>query len=205
MATITVFGYGEVSVPPDEARVDLSVRTVAATPGEALRNVAERARALVQLLDELEIPPEKRSTSGIWVDEVEPYAEGGRDGGYQASERLNVALPTESVATLLDAATSRADAHVEGPRLVIAPDNPARNQALRVAAENAHARAESLASGLGMRLGSVVEAHEGGTAYPTTQTAGFGPLAPLPVEPPIEASRATVVAAISVTFEVEPA
>jgi len=53
-----------------------------------------------------------------------------------------------------------------------------------------------------MRLGGVVEAHEGGTAYPTTQTAAFGPLV---AEPPIEASRATVVAAISVTFEVEPA
>ena len=198
MPTITVSGYGEVSVPPDEARVDLSVRAVAESPGEALANVAERARGLIALLDELEIPPEKRSTSGVWAtDEFEPEVA----GRYQAGERFTVALPMDRVGSLLDAATSRVEARVEGPRFVIASDNPARNEALRIAAENARGRAEALAAGLGLRVGAVVEATEGGPMYPVAQTASFAPMA---VGPPIEASQATVVGTVSVTFEVEP-
>jgi uncharacterized protein len=201
MATITVSGYGEISVPPDEARVDLSVRTVAATPGEALGNVAERARDLVALLDELGVPAAKRSTSGVWVnDEVEPDAEGRRAGRYEAGERLAVALPVDKVGALLDAAVSRADAYLEGPRFVVAPENPARDAALRAAGENARARAEALAGGLGLRVGNVAEANEGGAMYPVTR--GFGPLE---AGPPIEAGQATVSATVSVTFEVEPA
>jgi uncharacterized protein YggE len=201
MATLTVTGYGEVSVPPDEAKVDLSVRTVAATPGQALENVAERARSLVRLLDELGVPPPKRSTSGIWVnDEVEPDAEGRRDGRFQAGERLSVSLPVENVGALLDAAVSRADAYLEGPRFVVAPDNPARNAALHAAGENARARAEAFAAGLGLRVGNVAEASEGGPVYPVVR--GFGPM---DAGPPIEAGQATVSTTVSVTFEVEPA
>jgi uncharacterized protein len=201
MATITVNGYGEVSVPPDEAKIDLSVRTVAATPGEALANVAERAGQLVALLDELGVPAAKRSTSGIWVnDEVEPDAEGRRKGRYQAGERLTVSLPVDTVGSLLDAAVSRADAYLEGPRFVVAPENPARDAALRAAGENARVRAGALAAGLGLRVGNVTEASEGGAVYPVMR--GFGAL---DAGPPIEAGQATVSATVSVTFEVEQA
>jgi len=75
MARLTVTGYGEVSVPPDEARVDLNVVARGDSPGEALSGVADRAKSLVALLDELGMPPEQRLTSGIWAHDDPSRAE----------------------------------------------------------------------------------------------------------------------------------
>jgi uncharacterized protein YggE len=151
MATITVNGYGEVSVPPDEATVTLGVECVAATPRDAMSEVAEQARALVGLLDELEIPPAKRSTTGVLVSEA-----GEHDPQGQA------------------------------------------------AAENARARAEAVAAGLGVRLGAIVEAKEEAAFHPVPRQASFAPLA-MEGGPPIEAGEATIAGNVSVTFQVEPA
>lgn len=199
MARLTVTGYGEVSVPPDEARVDLNVVARGDSPGEALSGVADRAKSLVALLDELGIPPEQRLTSGIWAhDDREP----GGATRFQAGERLTVTVSADLVGTLLDAASSRAEAQVHGPQFVVAQENPARGEALKVAAENARGRAEALASGLGLRLGAVVEGGEGGGFHPVTRTLDF---ATVEAGPPVEASQATVAASVTVTFEAEPA
>jgi uncharacterized protein len=202
MATITVTGYGEVAVPPDEAVVDLTINARGDSPGKALASVADRARSLIAVMDELGVPPAKRTTSGIWThEEVDTEVERLR-GSYYAGERLTVAVPVELVGGLLDAAVSRAEAQVEGPRFVVALDNPARLQALRTAAESARERGEALAAGLGLRLGAVVEGGEGGGFHPAPRPMAFAPLA---TGPPIEASQASVSATVSIKFEAEPA
>jgi uncharacterized protein len=205
MSTITVSGYSEVSVPPDEATVTLGVEFVAATPREAMSEVAEQARALVGLLDELEIPAAKRSTTGVQVSEAGEHDERGRwqHRGFRAAERLSVAAGPDVLGELIGSAVDRADARVDGPHWRIAADNPARRQALQAAAENARARAEAVAAGLGVRLGAIVEAKEEPAFHPMPRQASFAPLAE--GAPPIEAGEATVACTVSVTFQVEPA
>jgi uncharacterized protein YggE len=202
MAKITVTGYGEVAVPPDEAVVDLTVTARGDSPGQALASVAERARSVVEVMDELGVPPAKRTTSGIWTNEEFDTEVEALRGSYHAGERLTVAVPTDLVGRLLDAAVTRAEAQVEGPRFIVAQDNPARAEALTAAAENARTRGEALAAGLGLRLGAVVEGGEGGGFHPVVrQSIGFGSLD----APPVEASQASVSATVSITFEAEPA
>jgi uncharacterized protein len=203
MARITVTGYGEVAVRPDEAVVDLTITARGESPGQALASVAERARSLIQAMDELGVPPAKRTTSGIWTNEEFDTEVEALRGSYHAGERLTVSVRTELVGRLLDAAVSTAEAQVEGPRFIVAPDNSARAEALRAAAENARMRGEGMAAGLGLRLGAVVEGGEGGGFHPVVrESIGFGPL---DAGPPVEASKASVSATVSITFEAEPA
>jgi uncharacterized protein YggE len=202
MPTITVTGQAEVAVPPDEASVALSVDALGPTPADAYAEAAERARALVGVLDELKIEPERRSTSGIWVDEEpEPNSEGRRPSEYRAGERVTVRVAPAAVGPLLDAAVSRAQASVQGPHWIVAPENPARRDALTAAAEDARARAEALAAGLALRVVAVSEASEGGPGYSPVRAASF---APFGGGMPVEGGQSTVASAVSVTFEVEP-
>jgi uncharacterized protein len=145
MATITVSGYGEVSVPPDEATLTFGVESVAAAPRDAMSEVAESARKLVELLDELEIPPAKRATTGVQLSEAGEHDQQGRwqHRGFRAVERLTVAVGPEVLGELIGAAVDRAGARVEGPYWRVATDNPARKDALRAAAANARERAEA--------------------------------------------------------------
>jgi len=202
MPTITVVGRAEVAVVPDEANVGLSVHAIGATPADAYAQAGERARVLVSVLDELEISPASRSTSGIWVDEEpEPDGENRRPSEFRAGERLSVRVAPEAVEGLLEAAVARAEAQVQGPHWIVAPNNPARSEALGAAAANARARAEALAAGLGVRVGSVAEATED---WPSHAPYGAS-FAPIMNEMPVEGGQATVVGTVSVTFEVEPA
>jgi uncharacterized protein YggE len=205
MATITVTGYGEVSVPPDEASVTLSVEAVDTTPREAMAKVAEQARTLIELLDELEILAAKRTTTGVLVSEAGDYDNQGRwqHRGFRAAERLSVAAAPAVLGELIGGAVDRARARVDGPRWVLASDSPARNQALQAAAENARERAGAVAAGLGVRVGAVAEAKEEAAVYPVARQATFAPMAE--AGPPIEAGEMTISCALSVTFQVEPA
>lgn len=205
MATITVIGYGEVSVPPDEGKLTFSVESVAVTPREAMSSVAEQARALVGLLDELEIPAGKRSTTGVLVSEAGEHDQQGRwqHRGFRAAESLTVAAAPEALSDLIGGAVERAQARVDGPRWQIAADNPARKEAMQGAAANARAHAEAVAAGLGVRVGAVVEAKEEGVYHPMPRQAAFAPL--MEGAPPIEAGELTVSCTLTVSFQVEPA
>jgi uncharacterized protein len=205
MATITVSGYGEVSVPPDEGTVTFSVESVASTPREAMSGVAEQARALVGLLDELEIPAGKRSTTGVLVSEAGEHDQQGRwqHRGFRAAESLTVTVAPERLGDLIGAAVERAQARVDGPRWQMASDNAARMEAVQAAAENARARAEAMAAGLGVRVGAVVEAKEEAAYHPMPRQAAFAPM--MEGGPPIEAGELAASCNLSVTFQVESA
>lgn len=205
MATITVNGYGQVSVPPDEGSLTFSVESVAATPRESMTEVAEQARALVGLLDELEIPAPKRATTGVLVSEAGDYDQQGRwqHRGFRAAESLTIAAAPEVLGDLIGGAVERAKARVDGPRWQVAADNPARRQAVQAAAENARERAEAVAAGLGVRVGAVVEAKEEAGYQPVPRQVAFGAMRE--ATPPIEAGEAIVACTITVSFQVEPA
>jgi uncharacterized protein YggE len=204
MATITVSGYGEVSVPPDEATLTLGFEAVAATPRGAMTEVAESARKLVELLDELEIPSGKRTTTGVQLSEAGEHDQQGRwqHRGFRAVERFTLAAGPELLGVLIGAAVDRAGARVEGPYWRVATDNPARKEALRAAAANARERAEAVADELGVKVGAVVEAKEDAAFHPMPRQRS---LAAVAEAVPIEAGEATIACNLSVTFQVEPA
>ena len=173
MATLTVVGRSSVSTPPDEASLVLTVESVRPAAGEALSDVAERARTLVALLDELGVGAAARTTTGVSVGEAGEHRDGvWQHRGYRANERLTVTVgEAATVARVLADAVERAGAAVEGPWWSVSAAHPARADALRAAAGDARVRAEALAAGLGMRLGALVEAVETDAQRPVPRGA----------------------------------
>jgi uncharacterized protein len=175
MTEATVTARGEAVVPgkPDEGIWVIAVSSLENTPDAALAAVGERSTALDGLLDELEVPKEKRSTTGVTVREEFEYADGKQvHRGFRAENLLTVRLVDATIAgRLLQGSIARAKASVRGPTWWIAPDNPARMEACRGAAVEAKRKAEAYADALGLRLGPVAEVRE---PHPTT-----GPIRPV--------------------------
>jgi uncharacterized protein YggE len=205
MATLTVVGRAEVSVPPDEAALMLVVDAVSSTASEALAAVAERTASVIALLDQQGVGAASRTTTGLSVSEEGGHdAEGRRQHrGYRASERLTVRVAdAETVGRLVGEAVERANAQVQGPWWRVSSANPARLEALRAAGEDARSRADALAAGVGVRVGAVTEAVEGVAGRPEPRP-GVARAATFAAAVPVEAGEATIESTVSVTFQVE--
>jgi uncharacterized protein YggE len=208
MAGATVTARGDAVVPgtPDEGIWTIEVSALYATPDAALGDVGERSSRLDALLDELGVPKEKRSTTGVTVREEFDYVEGKQvHRGFRAENLLTVRLQDATVAgRLIQGATQQAQANVRGPAWRIAPDNPARLEACRRAALAARRKAEAYAEALGLRLGPVAEVREPATgATPLPRPAAAGVLRAAAVEPAVDVDpgELSVESQVEVTFE----
>ena len=205
-----VRGHAVVPGDPDDGELAVELAAVRATADEAYADVAARSERLESLFGELGIEPAARSTAGVAIHEHRDYDEQGRPRhrGYRAANRILVRLrEPERLARLMREAVAAVDARVAGPAWRLAPGNPARAEACRLAALDARTKAEAYAGALGCRLGALVEAVEP-TAAPVdplarAETASFSALDQ--PEVPIAPGRLDALAALDVTFALEPA
>lgn len=178
------------------------------TPHEAHRSIAERSALLQEVLDELAIPAEQRSTTGVRVTPEWEYRDRNREHvGYRASNAVRIRLEDASIAgRLIQQATQRAQVRVEGPSWRVALDNPARAEACRLAAADAKRKAQAYVEALGGRLGPLVTASEPGLRIEhriELQPAAAAMAGPPEPEITIEAGELDVAAALDVTFAIE--
>ena len=161
---VTVKGEASVRTRPDEARVQLEVFKVDRHSEDAHADVARRSQALDVLLDELEIPRERRTTTGVSVRPEHSWS-GSRweRKGWRASNGLVVRLEDAAVVGRLVAdAVDRAEATVGGPWWSVSR-HTARTEACSEAARQARRKAGAYAQALELRLGEVLEIREPGT------------------------------------------
>jgi uncharacterized protein len=165
-SVVTVEGTAVAAARPDEVEISLEVTYLDRSPHEALAEVATRSTDLEKLLAEIGIEGHQWTTSGAVVNERSEWnRETGQHihRGYLASNRIFLRLEDAAiVGRLMNEATRRAQARISGPRWQIAPDNPARVEACRLAALEARRKAEAYATALGARLGAVVDIREPG-------------------------------------------
>lgn len=134
---------------------------------DAHADVARRSQALDALLDELEVPKERRRSTGVSVRPEHSWS-GSRweRKGWRASNGIALRLQDPSiVGRLVGDAVDRAEATVSGPWWSVTPEHPARTEVCAEAARRARAKAEAYAVALGMRLGHVLEIREPGTGH----------------------------------------
>lgn len=210
-ATVRVRGEAVVPAQPDEVQLAVNVTALEDSLEQAMGEVARRSEELEAILDELEVPRSRRVTSGISVGVEREYErDRWRHKGYRASNRVVLRLEDATgLGRLINEATSRAEARIDGPWWGIALDNPARAEACRRAAAQARRKAEAYAGALGARLGEILRVSEPGLGgrlssgeFPVAPAAAPVPAAQAP-EVTVEPGELDITASVDVTFRLE--
>jgi uncharacterized protein YggE len=158
------------------------------------------------LLDELEIAPSDRSTTGVSVHEdFDHTSEGRRSLGHRAVCAVAVRLTElELIGRLITRATTELDARVDGPRWQIAPQNPVRLEAARQAAADGQRKAQAYAEGVGAHLGALVRLVEPESETFSRRSGRIQALSASAGGMPIEPGEQEITAAITITFVLIP-
>ncbi len=204
-ATITVRGEASLRADPDEALLWITLSEVENTSGKALADVGRRTEAVLALLDELQVAPEDRSTSGVSVDEeFDPAsARGRRSLGHRATAGVALRVAdADVISRIISRSVDELRASISGPRWFVSPGHPIRLEAARLAASDARRKAEAYASGVSAELGGLISLVEPERSSGSTLRLGrFEERSGEGGHVPIEADHLEVTAAIDATFE----
>ena len=204
---VVVRGDGAAPAKPDSVELSLTVSALEDSPDAALARAAERSEELSRVMDGAGIPADRRMTSGVMVHQQREYErQRWVDKGYLATASTVIRLDDPTVlGTLMRDAAGRAQAQIDGPWWRVAPDNPARAEACRLATADARRKAEAYADGLGLRLGSALSIREPGTMDPAPRPGALALRAQAAdgAEIQVEAGSLDVTAAVEVTFQLQ--
>jgi uncharacterized protein len=194
---ITVSGSGTVDATPDRASFDFGVTTQAATAAAALDSNASQARAIIDALKKagIDSPDIQTTQVSLWP---QTSSDGTRITGYQASNSVHVTAGLGSSGALVDAAVRAGAKNVDGPNLDTADKSSLYGEALKKAIGDAKVKAQAIAEGAGLTLGSLVKVEEGGSsAPPVPMYAQDKAVAAVPIESGTQQVQASVMVTYS--------
>ncbi len=157
MRLISVSGEGELKVTPEIAIVQLAIqargRELAMAQDEAGKVVA----AVLELTSALGIAPENVQSSQLRVQPEFDWHDGRQSlRGYLVHRDIRVELAElDKLGALMERAMRAGVNQVSAPELRVRDPRQLHRQVLALAAEDAHANAETLAQTLGVSLGRV--------------------------------------------------
>lgn len=202
--TVTASGEGVVSFRPDLAQVNLGVTTHANSAQEAGDQNAEITNAVLNALRQAMGANATIRTVGYSLSPNYRTQPGSPPiiTGYTANNTVEVTLSDlNAIGRVIDTAVQAGATNVSGIRFTLRDPAPARAQALRLATMQAKSHAEAIASGLGMRLGAVLQAAEGGAVRIVPLVDARAGAA---ATTPIEVGNLEVRATVSVVAELTP-
>jgi uncharacterized protein len=194
---IRAYGEGVVTMRPDQAKVTLSIVTTGQTANDVSNQNAVRTSAVMDQVRSLLGTKGELKTLSYSLSPNYVYP---RDGGvpqlvgFTAQNTIETTVnDLAMIGSTIDTSIQAGATRVDGLRLTLKDDDPARAQALRTAGQKARAKAESIATGLGVRLGAVLAAEEGvSVRSPVLDRGATGVAATTPVEPGTLDVRATI-------------
>jgi uncharacterized protein len=202
---IAAQGTAEVRATPDRAVVRFGVQLDAPEAQAAQARVGEAMQRVIQALRRLNIPENRIGTERLELSPVyEQSGSPGRPGpprlaGYHASNVVRVELDDLGrLGPVIDAAVGAGANDVEGIQFAVANEAPYRAQALRQASVQARAKAQAMAGALGVQLGDLIEASEGGVEVTPPRPLFAERAAVTPIQP----GEMTVRAAVTVRYAI---
>lgn len=204
--TVTVSGQATVTSPPDEAVVVLTVENDAATAPAAMDATSLQSQKMLDRLKSDGIPESAIQTSSITLYPVRTYdPTTGKETltGYRAQNSIKVTLKdAPTVAKVLAAGVETGATQVSGPEWRLRDGSQAVNEALKQAAVNARAKAESLAAAEGVGVGEVLTMTEGTVQMPVPPMYAMGGATDSAkvMEPPVSSGNLDVTATVTVTY-----
>jgi uncharacterized protein YggE len=168
--TLNVTGLGKVQVTPDEAVIQLGVVTDAKTAAEA---TTSNASATQRVIDAVAAQPNHGvTTTGLSVNPIFSYDESTRVTtivGFRATNGVNVRTKIGYAGQIYDAGIAAGATQSSGITFRIQNETPPREEALRLAVENAHREAKLVAQAARLDLTGIdsiqIEAGSGRLSY----------------------------------------
>jgi uncharacterized protein YggE len=204
-AVVVTTGEGVVQAVPDRAWVTVTAESRASNPREAQRRNAEAMMPIQQKLHAAGIAANAIRTIGYDLQQEWDFVNNRRvSRGYIARNTIEVRVDTiERTAEVLEIAVESGATSLGGIRFDV-KDRPAlEREALRLAVQDARARAEAAAAGAGRTLERIVRVEEQGV--PSRPPIPFAAVREAQVAdaPPISAGQIEVRAQVTLTAEVK--
>ena len=194
-------GQGSVSVKPDQAKVDFSVVTTAATAQDAAAGNAAQVTALLAALGGLLGANANIQTIGYSLSPNYNYPSNGNPvlTGYTASNTIEVSTADLSApGAIIDTGVKAGATNVQSLQFTLQNSDPARQQALKLATAQAKAHAEAMASGAGLHTGAVNSIQEQVSTNVTPVAVAPG-ASSTPVLPGLVTIQASVILEVDLT------
>lgn len=205
--SIRVTGDATVTVKPDQAEINIGVVTQAQTAqAAAAQNAQKQDTVISELRKALGAGSDIKTISYSLSPNYRYPKEGGQPTitGYTASNIVQVKTANlEHVGKVIDLATGSGANNIQALRFTLKDELGARTQALQEASTKARAKAQAIASALGLKIVRVLHIDEGGQVTPLPvngRAFAMATVAQTPVEPGTIDVRATV----TLTVEVAP-
>jgi uncharacterized protein YggE len=202
--TLQVTGEGTVSANPDEALLQLAVQTQAATANQAS---SDNAAAMSKVMDALAGVGIAASAIQTTSYSLTPMYAPNQDQstpakivGYVAQNAIQVTLTDLSlVGKALDAAIAGGANVVQGVVFTLSPSSYAKieKQALQLAIQDAHDKANGMAASLGVSLLGPISVTPGYTFQPT-----FQKLTASSAQTPIQVGSLQVTADVQISYQI---
>jgi uncharacterized protein YggE len=167
---ITVTGEGRVDAMPDMAVLRLGVEARADSPGEALAQVSEATRAVLERVAAAGVEPRDVQTSELALGPVWDYDQTRQQQrlvGYQAANIVSVrARDLDGLGGLLDAVVAAGATRFDGLQFGLSQTEALMDEARRRAVTDALRKAALYAEAAGVPLGPVTRIAEEAVSIP---------------------------------------
>ena len=159
---IVTRGQASVKRAPDQAWVSVAAESRATASAEAQRLAAEAMTAVTAALTKTGLASDAIRTTGYSLQPDMEYVNGrSRVRGYIARNQLEARVDDlRKLSAVLDAAGSSGATSIAGLRFDIKDRTTVERDALKLAVQDAMARATAIASGAGAKLGPIVRIDE---------------------------------------------
>jgi uncharacterized protein len=207
--SIRVTGEATVTTKPDQARIDIGVVTEARNAQAAATENAEKLDAVLGELRKALGPEADLKTISYALTPMYHYPkEGGTPTitGYLATNVIQVKTnELTQVGKIIDTAAQSSANRIQSLQFTLKDEQAVYIQALREAVAKARAKAEAIASALGLKIVRVLSAEEGGQlSRPVRAESMQMRAAPAPVQTPVEPGTIEVRATVTLTVEIAP-
>jgi uncharacterized protein len=209
---LMVTGTSEAQAVPDVATVSVGVVRQGPNAQEAQSQVNQVATAIIEAITRLGIQRAQIRTQQITLTPI--YApqpprpqpqqvEEPRIIGYRAANVISVRIEDLTrIGPVIDAALGAGANQLQGVAFGLRNDLPARQAALRQAAQEARQKAATLAEAMGVQLGEVLEIAEGGVGIRSQVYAAEAMDFRMAAATPVEPGELTIHASVSVRYRI---
>jgi uncharacterized protein YggE len=201
--TISTTGTATVPATPDKANVELGVTTQATTAQDASGQNATQVSSVLNALRGVLGPTATITTVSYTLSPLYNNPGPGQPQtiiGYQASNIVDATITDLTlIGKVIDAGIGGGANRVQSITFGLQNPDPVQTQALKSAAASALAQAKTIASGLGVNVGNVLQASQGGSVSPPI---AFGAAGGASATTPIEPGAIQVSATVSIVAEI---